>query len=408
MFDTLERQYLNKLTEGEVRDFPSPKTFHRIKVQCLGDDGIKPSAEIRRTFVVPVLALIGNLGVKPCEVSHRTPPIVRTSNLSADRFVEVSKLVQGVFQGLGMLDLLTCIQRQIRLHTEVYPYAFTCSRQHFFGGIICHDIKPILTGSIPADLDITDVPLPIAMVVIQDMPTDKHKLLFIFRPFFERQANRAFRNRKAFFVLGFHPNLVAGLKFRRTEFATAFELRGSDTSVSASTLFYPIKEPFVADMDTDNHSVKCITRYPCPVWMRALEQLRQVRLQPISASVFAVDAVISLLQCQKVVVDIFKVIEHITQAHILRVIANLFFVRSAILFLLFHGISRITSLTPVLWVGPTRYQAVTQYMSVQRDTYIKPHFTKNAKVFFKKTPWSHAQGRTFLPNLKDGVSSPKI
>ena len=100
MFETLERQYINKLVKSKVRDFASPKTFHCVKVECLGHDGIKPSAEVSRTFVVPVLALIGNRGVKPCELTDGTPIVVRAFDLSADGFVEFAELVQGVFQGL--------------------------------------------------------------------------------------------------------------------------------------------------------------------------------------------------------------------------------------------------------------------------------------------------------------------
>ena len=85
------------------------------------------------------------------------------------------------------------------------------------------------------------------------------------------------------------------------------------------------------------------------VW--CAQALRQVWLQPIPASVFTIDAIVAFLHCQEVVMDIFKVIEHIAQAHILRVIADFFLVRSAILFSFFHGFSRIMSLTPTQWVG---------------------------------------------------------
>ena len=62
-----------------------------------------------------------------------------------------------------------------------------------------------------------------------------------------------------------------------------------------------------------------------------------------------------------------------------------------------HGCSRITPLTPVKWVGPTHYQAVMLHMSVQRDTSIKPHFTKNVKCFLRKTLWPNTRGRCLHP-----------
>ena len=41
MFETFELQYLNILIEGKVRDFTSPKSFHTVKVQRFGCDGVK-------------------------------------------------------------------------------------------------------------------------------------------------------------------------------------------------------------------------------------------------------------------------------------------------------------------------------------------------------------------------------
>lgn len=80
-----------------------------------------------------------------------------------------------------MVNLLTVAECQIGL--QVYLYAFTCSGQHFFFRIICNDIKPQRSDSVSTDLDITDTSRSIAMVMIQDIPADKHKLLFIRIPF---------------------------------------------------------------------------------------------------------------------------------------------------------------------------------------------------------------------------------
>ena len=113
-------------------------------------------------FVVPVLALVGNLGIKACQCPNSTPPIARTSHLSTDRFIEFSELGQGVFQGLGMVYLLTRIQRQI-LHAKVIP-TLSPVGQNLFGGVsvtIYNQYSPA------ASLDL-EVPFPIAMVVAQD------------------------------------------------------------------------------------------------------------------------------------------------------------------------------------------------------------------------------------------------
>ena len=426
MFQTLELQYLNKLIEGKVRDFSAPQPLHRIKVQHLGYDRIKPSAEVSGKFPVPILALVGNFAIKPCEFTDSTPPIARTFHFTTDGFIEFTELVQGVFQGLRVVYLLTrvseshaipiivmaCLrQGQIRLHSGfdlgidqihslyyiVCAYAFTCSGQDFFSGVICHDGQPKCSDSISTDLDITDVSLPIAVVVIQDIATFEHKLFFDGIPFLEGQANRAFGNDRRFTVLAFLKNLVSCLKLRRTVFFAFLELRGTDTP-TAPTLFNPIKEPFVTDMDTDNHFVKRVAGDPCPVLLRALEQLRQVRLQPIPACVFSVDTVISLFQCQEVVMHITQVIKHVAGSLVLRMLTYLIFVSS-------HGLTSYQSLTPEQWVG--RHVTLRLRCScLPTSLYIILHFRRNVKSFFTTKVWSFPRGRIFLPYLKAGVSNP--
>ena len=101
---------------------------------------------------------------------------------------------------------------------------------------------------------------------------------------------------------------------------------------------FPSEETLVSNMDTDNHLVKGVTRYPRPVFMSALEQLRQMRLQTETPRIQTITSVIPLLQSKEVVMHIVKVIEHITQAFDLRMLAYLKFIGS-------HGFSRLTSLT---------------------------------------------------------------
>ena len=338
MFKTLERQNLNKLTKRKVRDFTTPKAFHSLKVQCLGNNVVKPMTEVSGTFKVPVSALVGDLAIGPCEFTDSTPPITRSFLLSTHCFVEFTELVQGVFQRLRMVDLLTGRECQIGVHPEVYPYALTCSGFNFFGNIIGDNIQPKRANTVAKDLDITDVPVPIAMMVIQDIPADKHKLLFGFTPFLEGDTGSAFGNFRRFSVFAFFKNRKTCLKLRRTVCATLFELRRTDTPVP-SAFFDPIEEPLIPDMDTDNHSVKRITRYPCPLLMGALEELRQMRLQTIPTGIFAIDTVIPLLQSKEVVMHITKVIKHIAQTFILWMLAYLTFIGS-------HGVTSYQSLTP--------------------------------------------------------------
>ena len=337
MFDTLERQYLNKLVEGKIGDLTSPETFHRIKVECLGGDEIEPLTQVGRCFPVPIQSLVGDFAMKPCEFTDSAPVVTRTFDLSADGFAKFTEFGQGVFQGLRVLDFLTGVECQIRLHAEVYPYAFTCSGQDFFGGVICNDIKPQCSDSVATDLDIADISFPLAMLVKQEETFIVFvELLGVRIPLPKRNANTpAFK-------------FISIRKLRRTVFLALFELRGPDTSAT-STFFDPIKESLITDMDTDDHRVQRITGYPCPVLLGALEQIRQMRLQTVPAGVFPIDTVISLFQFQEVVMDIAEVIEHIAQAFVFRMFTQLILVHTtlAFLFSLFHGfhVSRFYPLT---------------------------------------------------------------
>ena len=326
MFETLELQNLNKLPKGKIGDFPSPEAFHAVKVQRLGRDTVKSPAQVGRKFPMPIFALVGNFAIQACEASDATPPVLRTFHLSGKAFVERPKCFQGVLQRLRMLDFLTGVESEIGvvLNAEVYAYALTCSSNRFGCEIVSDDIKPIRANAITKDLDIADVvSCPIAVMVIQNVSTDKSELLFTCLPFFEGQTDRPFRE------------FVARLELRRTETSFAFELR-QPTESAEKTL--------VGRIQSDNHSVKRVARYPCPVLLGAFQQLRQVRLQAIPSGILSIYAVITLLQLQEVVMYIAKVIEKVAQTLILRMFAYLIFIGS-------QGFTSYQSLSPVKWDG---------------------------------------------------------
>ena len=332
MFQTLELQYLKKLSKGnQIGDFSSPEAFHPVKVERLGSDPVKSSAEGSGKFPMPISTLVSEFPIDSRESSNRTPPIVRTFNFSAQSLVEFSQFVQRMLQGLRVLYLFTSVQSQVGFHTEVYPYTFTRSGQDFFSRIIGNNIKPKRSDSISTDLDIADITVPIAMLMIQDIATFEHKLFFHRTPLLEGQTDKALFK------------FVACFELRRTVFSSLFELRGTDTSATL-TISKPSEKSFVGNMDTDYHSVKRVTRYPRPVLLGPLEQLRQVRLQAIPTSILSIDAVISLLQSKEVVMHITQVIKQVAHAHVLRVVTYLIFLRS-------HGATNYQSLTPFKWVG---------------------------------------------------------
>ena len=335
MFQTLVCQYLNKRSESKIGDFASPEAFHAVKVQRLGRNKGKPSAEVRGKFEMPISALVGDMPIKSRELTDSTPPIARPFHFTRSAFGEFAEFSQGLFQKLRVLDFFASVECQIGIHTEVCAYAFTCSGQHFFRRVICHDIEPIRSNTITKDLEITDVPVPIAMLMERKPAFIELESLRRFVPCFERQAN--------FTCFKF----VSCFELRRAIFATFLELRTAHMG--------KVKKSFPSDMQADNHLVKCIARYPYPMFMGAFEQLREVRLQPITPRIFAIDTVIAVFQLQKMVMDIAKVIKHITYAHILRMLAYLVFIGSTLAFLFtlafFHKGSQLTALTPNQWVG---------------------------------------------------------
>ena len=95
MFDALILQYLNKLVKGKIRDFASPQAFHTFEVQRLGNDRIKPFAQVGSHLVVPVFALVGDMSIQPCKFTDGTPPIVRTFLFTRKAFAECSEFIQG-------------------------------------------------------------------------------------------------------------------------------------------------------------------------------------------------------------------------------------------------------------------------------------------------------------------------
>ncbi len=379
MFETLELQYVNKLSKRKVGDFTSPKPFHTFKVQRLGSDKVKPSAKVCGKFVVPVFALVSNMPIQPRKLSDTTPPIVRTFYLSADSFVECVKFAQGLFQKLWRLFLLAVAKCQVGFHTEIYPYALTCSRIRFGNGGVCNHVKVVCADSITQYLNIANFTVPVAMLVKREPTFFELQGLSRCVPGFQRKSNTPFFKE------------IRRLELRRTIPIFTLELWKSTES---------IKKTFISDMDTDNHFVKRIAGYPSPVLMRAFEQLRQVRLQAKTPRIFPVSTVISLFQLQKVIMDIRKVVKHIPETHILWVFAQLELVCSTILFLFAfpHGVSRVTLLSPIQWEETsTLPSGNAESAGLQREAYIKSQLTNFVKDFFQKTLWSHTRGRTFLP-----------
>ena len=171
MFLTLIFQYLNKLIEGKVRDFPSPEAFHAVKVQGFNGDSIKLLAQFRGELPMKVFALVCDFPIQTCDLSHTPPPTVRTFNFTRKTFVEGSQFLQRLFQRLWVLFLLTRAECQVCVfHAEVCPNAFTCCRQTFHIRVGCDYAEPIVSAVVSLECDTTEraVPLTVFMESIRD------------------------------------------------------------------------------------------------------------------------------------------------------------------------------------------------------------------------------------------------
>ena len=118
-------------------------------------------------------------------------------------------------------------------------------------------------------------------------------------------------------------DFVSRLEFSRPIFSFTLFLRFATK---------PIKHSLIRFINTNKCSVKRVSWYPSPMFLSGLQQLSKMRLQAIPARIFTIDTIIALLKTQEVVVDISKVIQHITKLLILTMVAYLIFVCSACMF----------------------------------------------------------------------------
>ena len=195
MFETLVFENLHKLIKSKVPDFTPPKAFHAVNIQCLGDNGIEPFAQICCQFPMPVFSLVRNVTVKTSQSTNGTPP-VRAFDLPTQCFTKfkerqcrILKFGQRLFQRFRMLDFFTGVQCQIGIQAEVYSYTLTYRRQDFFRFIIRHYIEPVSTNPIPKDLDIPHSAMPIAMLMERKPTSVKLQLLGFSVPRLEREAD---------------------------------------------------------------------------------------------------------------------------------------------------------------------------------------------------------------------------
>ena len=317
MFSTFILQYLNKLVEGKVGDLASPKPFHAVKVQGFKGNRIKLLTKFTCQLPVKIFALVADFPIQTCELPDTPPPTVRTFLFTRKFFVERPKFVQGVFQRFGVLYFLTRAKGQIRVfHAEVCPNAFTCCWQRSKICVCCCYAEPIVPAIVSFDCDTTDSSMPLAVFMKRIWHFIKSPFTFI--PLAKCQCNTV--------VSEFIPSLF---KSNRLKLMARFDM-GFTPKFS--------KEPLIRIINAFQLCLDRLAWQHLPMWMcgsfQIFSMLTHCSVVGIRQAVF----VSLVLPLMKICMHLPHIVKQVANADCIRLIANLIFVG-------FHGISRIASLT---------------------------------------------------------------
>ena len=317
-----------------------------------------------------VFALVSDFPIKVCELPDTPPPTVRAFDSTAQCFVERPKFVQGVFQRLWVLDLLTRGKCQVCVfHAEVCPNALTCCWQWFEVGVGRCYAKPITTAVITLNRDTTDRAVPLAVFMKRICHFIKSPFTLI--PLAKCECNTV--------VSEFIPSLF---KRHRLKLMARFDMR-----------FPPkfIKEPLIRIINAFEFCLNRLTWQRLPMWVRAtfqiLRMLTHCSVGGIRQAVF-----VSLgLPLMEVFMHLPHIVKQVANTNCIRLIVYLILIG-------FHGLSSLKSLTPVQWVGRHRTGVPTRYWEggdsaehvCQLDTKTIPRFRIKVKCI---------SGNTSLPGL---------
>ena len=318
MFLTLILQYLHKLVERKVGDLTSPQAFHTLKVQGFNGNRIKLLTEFRGELPLKVFALVRDFTIQACELSDTPPPAMRTFLLTRKTFVERPKFVQGLFQRLWVLFLFTRAQGQVRLfHTEVCPDTLTRRWQWFRFYKLGYDIKPIITASVAFYRDTTDSPIEIA--VFTERISD-----FVMSPFtlfplseIESEAIVFQRPTRLFQREGF--KLMPFFDFRSTP--------------------KPLEKSLICQVNPFEFFLDRLTWQCLPMWVCGAFQLGYAQTHCLITGIRQSVFIPLTLPLMEIRVDLPHIIKQIAKTDRIRLIIKRIFVG-------FHGISRITRLSP--------------------------------------------------------------
>ncbi len=273
-----------------------------------------------------VFALIADFPIKPCELSHATPPTVRTFLLTAKVFIERPKFVQGVLQRLWVLDFLTRAQCQISVfHTEICPNALTCCRQWFEICVGCCYAQPIVATTITFDCDISESPMPLAVFMKRIWHFIKLPLPCLWIPFAKRQRDTIiFQRPPRFSGVGDRLKLVSRFNFRST---AKF-----------------LEKSIVCPINASQFLLDRLTRQCLP--MRVRRPFQNFHVVAHTLKVDGRQPVFMALTLPLMEVDMHlpHIVKQVTNSYRVRLFPKRVFIG-------FHGLSSLKSLTPKQWVG---------------------------------------------------------
>ena len=271
-----------------------------------------------------VFALVRDFPIQACELSDTPPPAVRTLNLSRKTFVERPKFVQGLFQRLWVLFLFTRAECQVRVfHAKICPNTLTRCRQRFRFYKVREYVEPIITARVTLYRDTADISFKLT-VLMQRISN------FIMSPFtgipfseIEGEAMVFQRPARLFECEGF--KLMAFLDFRST---SKFFKKSDIRLINAPQLL-----------------LYRLTWQGFPMRVCRPFQIGYVKAHCLVVGIRKPSVLISLtLPLMEILVDLPHIIKQVAKPNTIGLIIKRIFVG-------FHGISHITPLTPLKWVG---------------------------------------------------------
>ena len=324
MFTTLILQYLNKLVEGEVGDLTSPQAFHTVKVQGFNSNRIKLLTQFACQLPVEVFALVAYFPIQTCEVSHTPPPTVRTFLLTAQCLIERPKFVQGVLQRLWVLFFLTRAKGQICVfHAEVCPNTLTCCRQRFEVGVGCYYVKPIVSTGITLEGDTAQFPVPLA--VFMESVRNAVKSPFPIIPFSEGNRDPVVFQR---------PPRCSGIR-DRFKLMSRFDMR-------PATEF--LEKADICCVNPSEFFLNRLTWQRIPMRVRRSFQIRQVSRHGSVVRIRQTVFISLTLPLVEIRMHLPHIVKQVTNPDCVRLFPKPVFIG-------FHGLSSLKSLTPIEWVG---------------------------------------------------------